>query len=877
MKCIGLCVSRPHRLWILSVALLILTMSALAQLQTGPSSFQAHGQAGRRVVVGNTGLGSSPSPVPAAQSWRLIGRPVGSQAVLDDPTSPQLSFVPDRQGTYVAEGMIPGGRPIRLVIEVGPGHTLAPVQLLGNGTGDIIVDGKTYPGPGNQGINFVLLNRSNLLPIQTSDRIGTVSAIKGYLDDALQKYGNEVLFLLTGAGSIGGNLSDLAPELEQLGGTTDFRGATSDYSFSFIGIKGIPSGQAYQVGASSLSGYFAPDSSGRYAFTQFDYRLFKINPSANLTDPSTIQVGDTPVVYSDVPPGLDYNSYSGGFTLAVFTADTLSKVFSQTYATFANTPDVSIAQQKALAAKLAEFQGSAGTGNIVCLTTFGQAHNGYAPMSADFGRLAQQIDKMGGTYDAVYPMDTGDTYSLVTYPDPVTSIMYGREAGTRISSSKNSGVLQGALARGRQGNWYRPVASAGDGSNLALYQILGTSPQPWPHPASGDTNEQNAYKYISNQLVTGLDDVRQQYANTNNLLDPSAAKNTLSQMKDGSTDCGTVQNPVQTPFCNVRNQLLLEMGYLTTVRAFNVNLDTVTVGAEATFGPNLTGAVETLNSALKPPPQSQTLSIAENVINTVLTIGWAVGGEVAGPFFGILSGAFTFGTGLANELSGSSAVVDISSNVENLAKDETDRFNKLFATRGVMFDAIYEDWGKFSAIGQALANPQDPNWYWNGDFTTGQGLITMERVRNISIYRALLPAAYVVRIWNAQDSKAEQPADYEYRSYLAGAYWPIFLNYTYNAYINPLSPRVDLKTEQFERDILFLTQPGGLPSGPETTYLSPSDTILSYVYDPNQGLGVWKPDVFRHWPFQRFYCMAPRGYYDDGKSNCEQKTPQLPQ
>jgi hypothetical protein len=90
------------------------------------------------------------------------------------------------------------------------------------------------------------------------------------------------------------------------------------------------------------------------------------------------------------------------------------------------------------------------------------------------------------------------------------------------------------------------------------------------------------------------------------------------------------------------------------------------------------------------------------------------------------------------------------------------------------------------------------------------------------------------------------------------------------------SPRVDAKTNVVQSDLLILTLPGRLPSGPETSYGHPSTTILKYLYDP-AGLNVPKLDVFHHWGLSHFYCLAPGGYYDDGKSNCEQTTPKLPQ
>src|SRR5262249_35866334 len=158
-------------------------------------------------------------------------------------------------------------------------------------------------------------------------------------------------------------------------------------------------------------------------------------------------------------------------------------VFSQAYITFADTPEHSIQQQRALTAQLKQYQGQ--SRYLIFLTSFGQAHNGYPPVAYDFGRLAQQIGLMGGTYEAIYPMNftsgVPDSYSLVSWTDPATGTQRGHEAGSLIPTSQGSGVLQGALGRIHEGNWYRPLTAApGPSGNLEFYKIIGMQPVQWP-------------------------------------------------------------------------------------------------------------------------------------------------------------------------------------------------------------------------------------------------------------------------------------------------------------------------------------------------------------------------------------------------------------
>lgn len=847
--------------------LIALTFAIWIQAQTPDAPVKISGKVGHAIRLG------APIAGPGTH-WSIIGRPTGSRSVLVGANSPAPSFFPDKQGIYVLRGVGNGGA-TTILAAVGPGHTLAPVQtrVLNGDHYDIVVDGAAYPGPepsSMPGINIVVLRRDDLQLVDHFTSPGNQSMIKDYLDALLAKQGADVIVIIATNDSAGFPVSQIAPELKQFGANTDFDGAGSNLAFSLIGIKGTDSGQAYQVGSGagqaglSLNGYFAPDSHANYAFIQIDYVTFQTIVSPNPSEPSVVVIADRKIAASQTNACM-----IGGFLLAIVDRASLNPTFSQTYCT--PTGDTNyLAAQLALTQKLKQEQGI--RQDLIFLVSFGDAHLGLEIDDSDFARLAQTIGNTGGTYEAVFQMNHGDTYSLVTSGDPE---FRAREVGSLISSSQASGNMKGVLSRGRLGNWYAPAASTTGVGNLGLYQILSQPAKAFPVPVPGDAGQQQAFSYINQQLCGAeCASIRSAYEDTNIDLDQKSIK--LFGLRDPQhPDIDCDHTTLVTDFCIVRGQLLNELGYAANVRDFDKNISGLWTDEQSNIGLILTGVTGKVNQSLQPPPQSKVPSIVEGVIGGLLSVASKIPGPSA-PILGILSGAFSFGTSLANNLAGNSTVLNVNVPASNLASQAADSFAQQNVALGTMMDLVYEDWGKLQALGTALNDSQDPNWFWNGDTTTGQLLQGFNTATEISDYASLLPSVWTVRIWNAQTSTVQWPWDYTYNGEFQ-LNVPIFSTSTPpEDFISEASPRTDPATLNFEPDIMTLALPGALPFGVSTHYPVPQAGIPDHLYGP-QGLGVWKPDVFRHWQIPVRYCTAPGDSYVQGNSNCDQKTPQLPQ
>ncbi|MBV9676822.1 MAG: hypothetical protein JO185_10845, partial [Acidobacteriaceae bacterium] len=461
-----------------------------------------------------------------------------------------------------------------------------------------------------------------------------------------------------------------------------------------------------------------------------------------------------------------------------------------------------------------------------------------------------------------------------------------REAGSQLTpSGDTSGFLQGVLARRRQGNWYQPIASAGSVSTstgttpLDMYTILAQPPTAFPVP-SDDPQVQ----YIENNICVGCD-LRQQYSDTN-IASFSDRIDALSALKaqDGKT-CPDLSQTQPAGFCTARAQLLQEMTDVDLIRGFQQNLDGLFAADTGITALVLNNVYPKVNEALNNSvPNTTATSIVENVVNTVLSIGSAVGGPAA-PAFGVASALFSFSTSLAQTTDGNSAVLDINVQASDIANQAVQSFTQQGYLRGVMFDVIYEDWGKLQALAGKVNNaPPGSPFYWNGSTTTSALLDGLSRATEISFYQSLLAPGFVVRVWNAQDPMDQTPGDYKYDDFGPTS---IFRFWRDQNWIGAPSARVS--SGAFELDMLMFTKRGDIDGDGGSNDFDPSyiqlvpDSILQHVFAaPPDGLGVSKSQFYRQWPFDKFYCSAPGNGYSGSHgptqtSNCDWTTPPLPQ
>jgi hypothetical protein len=857
----------------------------------GNSSALIQGKVGYRVQLAGPGTSAANDSL----NWNFVEEPPESRARILDSVTPDAYFVPDVQGVYVVRGT-GGFDTVTETVTVGPGRTLIPVQvrhLQGeNSRYNIVVDGVAYPGPPattGAGTNVVLLNRATLQLID--HKTFTDIALKAYLQDVLRNSADVLAILSTNDRGPGFSVDQIAPELEQFGANSEFRQKTA-FPFSLIGVKKSSSGQAYQAGYESLNlaGYFVPDASAKYAFLQTDFRVFEINPSQNLSTPSTVKIDGKTVLSSHTAGCAD-----GGLLLGLLDRATLTPVFSQSYCTFASTPAASIAAQKELSVRLnAEARPNSPLAqagprrSLLFLVSFGRIHNGASPYAPDFARLAYSINFAGGTYEAIYNVDSNDTYSLVTSPDPAVMPW---EAGSQIAGI-SSGRQEGVLARGRLGNWYAPMGATsvipgGTVPNLGLYPILAHQPQSFPVPRQGDREEEIYFRYIS-QLLCGSSclNVRPMYENTNIDLNIYYTK-LVNQKKDplqpSNPSCDSVPEP-DTSYCVLRHQVLVELEYAGHVRMFAANVSSLWTAQNSNISSILTSVTESVNNALTPDPNRRVPEVVHTIVGGLLTAASVIpppGGTVAG----LVNGFFTVSVGIANNSLGNNAGFDVNVPAGQLARQTAVNFALQKTATGVMFNSIYEDWGKLQALGSAL-NSGDQKWAWNGDQTTGQILNEVfNRSTEKAFYQSLMSDLYVTRYYNARSPQELYPWDYRYMAAVTEHFVDIFSSKTPPVdYLSSPSPRTNNPQKSLgERDILTLSYPGGLPSGSATQYRTPKADLIQHLLDPidNGGLGIWKPEIIRHW-FPIYWCGPPGDKYQGnfflhrGVSGCDYAKIQLP-
>jgi hypothetical protein len=147
--------------------------------------------------------------------------------------------------------------------------------------GFISVNDVLYSPPGGRtsGMHVVTFNRQSLALLRDT-AFYTSDAFNSYIDSILKGSGQpEDALVLAASISINGfPLSAVASSLKKLGATDEFDGQhNTNGALAFIGHGGLKMGQAYQSGG-AISGYFAADTQGRYAFIPLDYLTYSLDP-----------------------------------------------------------------------------------------------------------------------------------------------------------------------------------------------------------------------------------------------------------------------------------------------------------------------------------------------------------------------------------------------------------------------------------------------------------------------------------------------------------------------------------------------------------------------------------------------------------------------
>ena len=285
-------------------------------------------------------------------------------------------------------------------------------------------------------------------------------------------------------------------------------------------------------------------------------------------------------------------------------------------------------------------------------------------------------------------------------------------------------------------------------------------------------------------------------------------------------------------------------------------------------------AYNDIKAQLNPPPEASSQSLTSPLVNFFLGLGSFI--PEIGPLFGLADLAFNFGTSLTTDQKGNKTI-DLTSTIGNLQAQAITQFTAQQSTTGTLFDLALQDWGKLSALGQAMKDPTKASaWKW-APGATGTMLTSMTPAIRQAAYQNIMAAAYAIGSYMpdykwGQFPLALQPQGYpvivnrwspstpiSYPFYIPG-----YIPYTY-----PNDPGNQWASDT--RTATAMTDGGWLGISALNTpvngttdnfqYSPPSEDLRTLLFKPvwNDGLGVYRPAFFNSWPFPRVTCGLSYG------------------
>jgi hypothetical protein len=758
-----------------------------------------------------------------------------------------------------------------------PIRTIVPVTM--DTDGSITVGSTKYPGGAFQ---IVLVRRQ---PNRTAldsptvlfhDSLTSASDVNSKLLALKTQYPDAMLLINSQGWATPFPISSIANTLVQnFGAGTEIQGAAG-ISFVFVGIAGQAQG-AYSLQRAGVthpvSAYLAPDSNGNYAFLRTDFIRYDLQLNGDITIGKT-----TYTVAGSNRPGCNGQN---AFHLVVVDAIDPSKLLTNnSYCTASS--DAQIAQM------LADMSGIRSEGVLVFVASNGKPipNNWNYQTNGDprLYDLARYMGGLGGYFETFSYLSPNDTYSLVGAVRPPAGVPGARKRGRESSSVypeisagvRPSGELHGILARQARGDWYRPLNADGSGyANLGLYEVLATPSAPFPHPVG--TAEIAAFQYINNNLCGPTTcNIRDLYDDLNISISNYLVQ--LQAMKDANnTDCSVAGN-AGVPFCVVRQQLLTELEYVNDIRLLFNNIQSLWLGSGSTTILSLLNAYSTIQAQLQPPPNASSQSLTDPLVNFFLSLGSFI--PEVGPLFGLADVGFNLGTSLTTDQQGNKTI-DLTSTIANLEAQAISQFTAQQNTTGTLFEIIYQDWGKLSALGAALTTQQSASspWYWSSS-ATGLMLNQLSVGIRRASYENIMAAAYAIGSYLPNSPSVLS------NGWGWGLYPLLVQPYGYRVAVNRESPSIPLSSPFYQPNYIpytFPNDPGnGYANDPRTAtllsenqwlgisqqdspafgtfddyqYQPPSEDVRTLLFDPvyKGGLGVYRPEFFNRWAFPRLNC-----------------------
>jgi hypothetical protein len=513
--------------------------------------------------------------------------------------------------------------------------------------------------------------------------------------------------------------------------------------------------------------------------------------------------------------------------------------------------------QQAMLSVLQQYAGQ--EGYLVFIASLGQPLSVKTQWIQD---LAQVIGRtsatngpdLSGTYATFAQLGNTPDVSIAPFtyaflgsgsPNPALNLpRFNSQELLSLDASQNA-QISGILARGRRGAWYAPMNSDTTGSaNLGFYLILAQKPVLWPYPNSD--GEKHAYIFISRYVTQTLgktptiDDVRQDYSDGT----PDTWGNRLSALgnpPDSSIKPDSDIGPFKADeYSNVYNQLSTEFGYLSKIQKFNMQLSGLLSDTTLTKDSLQTKVYNQVKDALQSNDASPITLFLENLFGLFLSIGNSVGGDTA-PIFGVAGAMLSWTTGLLNSSDGNSNS-QLDAEAQQLSGELADNFADQKTSLGTMFDSIYEDWGKFSALAPLLDDKANhPEWYWDQATTEGQMIKPLSTSIEASIYQSLLPTKLgVVEMFNVSDPGKWCSTTVFYICTYPYDDWPK------EGWLATIGPPGNSQSVRFLAGNVDTSQPGG----------KPKPSVLDHLYGKlsDGGLGFSKIDLLYRWSLRFGTC-----------------------
>ncbi len=828
-----------------------------------------------------------------SHEWVLVQQPAGSKAVLSNQSSPTPSLVPDINGKYLAKLVVDdgyfGSDPEMVTLNVTPTNILVPVQTqYYDSSGDyaIVFNGQFYRGLGatDVGLQILVLDRATLEfvdfrfwgPIVNNAAGSSTACINAYLNSqpdlchpekpVVNIDSSKIVIVSTppdgGWTDENDNPSGIAPSLESLGATSEFRSGNQAgfIYFTLIGIKGFKQGQAYQHNGTfpnqfdpddpDIYGYFVPDSTGEYIFHGNDILIYQTRGanSSGLTNTMTVDGIQYPA------PPLPAGS-TGGFQVLTLDRETLNIISNNSYGT--NSPGKSMLfEMERMAGDLTSISNAYADRAMVLVSSIGGPLPGDADGQRQLVRLpcvsgAQSclpgaMGKFGANPYVFSSLGPNDTYSLVGSPTPVypNAPPFRAIESSSVISQGSKGAVRGVLARDRR-HRFAPTAFDNDPNSEISYELYSLAWQiPGVWPMVDTPGRQAAYTWISSKVC--CDDVRANaYTNVDNTVSNWQNKLTPLVYPDGKNQpCpSTVSKDLDDPrvtdiigfsfsdFCDVKQQLSNEFDYVANVRTFRTNMLLMFDAQGDTISSTLTSVYTDVTQSFTVPPEDKANKITLEVFGAVLTILSAIPNPVVAAAADVANAALTLATELASTPQ-SDPRGNIFTDYGHLSDDAVTYFEQAQQGFEVIVKALVTDWAKLEAVGKHIGN-NDPNW--TDDPTKSQLLPAFDKVMRAEYYSKLLPLAYVINDLNdnqatdvgqVQCSHPDSKHEYSRRTLDSWVGYPT----QYIATLNDFN------------DLFTITEP---KTDSEGYYIFPPPSLTDTLF---KTMGVPKIQFYTQWP-----------------------------